>query len=74
MHGTLIDRTETLVLDAPLHRPHPFACTGTTAHPRLVLPACTAGGVTGVGESAVPDGPWLGVELDPGAVRAFARK
>ena len=57
-----IDHVETVIVDIPLRRAHRFARAGMNAQPVLYVFVRTAGGVTGIGEGAVPGGPWWGGE------------
>lgn len=58
----LVERVETIIVDIPMRRPHKFARVTVHAQPVLLIFVHTRGGITGIGEGAVPGGPWWGGE------------
>lgn len=58
----VVDAIETTLVDLPLRRPHQFRVLTIDAQSLLLVRVRTRDGAVGVGEGAVPGGPWWGGE------------
>lgn len=60
MTPATIDGIDTTILEIPLRRAHQFSVTTIDSQTMLLVQVRTSDGVVGVGEGAVPGGPWWG--------------
>ncbi|MQA10515.1 MAG: chloromuconate cycloisomerase [Pseudonocardiaceae bacterium] len=62
MTSLTIESVRTVLVDLPLRRPHRFKSTSIEHQSFLIARIRTADGIEGIGEAAVPGGPWWGGE------------
>ena len=60
MKPATIDAIDTTILDLPLRRAHQFSVTTIDRQTMLLAQVRSSDGVVGIGEGAVPGGPWWG--------------